>query len=123
MACMRLLAAAVIAVVLALAAGSALAQKRGGILRMYSPDSPASMSIHEDATALTFKLRQGVRWHDGKAFTARDVLCTYDLLLERAAEKLRANPRRTALNNLDRVAANGDFEVTFHLKRPQPAIT
>src|SRR5215467_5821113 len=28
----------------------ASAQKSGGILRMYSPDSPASMSIHEEAT-------------------------------------------------------------------------
>jgi hypothetical protein len=26
------------------------AQKQGGILRMYSPDSPASMSIHEEST-------------------------------------------------------------------------
>src|SRR5206468_7444454 len=24
--------------------------------------------------------------------------------------------------NLDRVATNGDYEVTFHLKRPQPAL-
>ena len=31
-------------------ANAALAQKPGGILRMYSPDSPASMSIHEEAT-------------------------------------------------------------------------
>ena len=29
-----------------------LAQKPGGILRMYSPDSPASMSILEEATSL-----------------------------------------------------------------------
>ena len=29
---------------------AAFAQKPGGILRMYSPDSPASMSIHEEAT-------------------------------------------------------------------------
>src|SRR5262252_7667508 len=28
----------------------ALAQKSGGILKMYSPDSPASMSVHEEAT-------------------------------------------------------------------------
>src|ERR1700746_3585365 len=27
-----------------------LAQKAGGMLKMYSPDSPASMSIHEEAT-------------------------------------------------------------------------
>jgi peptide/nickel transport system substrate-binding protein len=32
------------------AVGPALAQKAGGILRMYNPDSPASMSIHEEAT-------------------------------------------------------------------------
>ena len=30
--------------------GTASAEKQGGILRMYSPDSPASMSIHEEAT-------------------------------------------------------------------------
>ena len=29
---------------------AALAQKQGGILKMYDPDSPASMSIHEEAT-------------------------------------------------------------------------
>jgi peptide/nickel transport system substrate-binding protein len=32
------------------AAGPVAAQKTGGILKMYSPDSPASMSIHEEAT-------------------------------------------------------------------------
>ena len=32
------------------AVGTASAQKQGGILRMYTPDSPASMSIHEEAT-------------------------------------------------------------------------
>ena len=31
-------------------AAPASAQKPGGILKMYSPDSPASMSIHEEAT-------------------------------------------------------------------------
>jgi hypothetical protein len=34
----------------AVAAEPASAQKTGGILKMYSPDSPASMSIHEEAT-------------------------------------------------------------------------
>jgi peptide/nickel transport system substrate-binding protein len=32
------------------AAGAAHAQKPGGILRVYHWDSPASMSIHEEAT-------------------------------------------------------------------------
>src|SRR5215468_3990089 len=147
------------------AADAALAQKQGGVLTAYSLDSPASMSIHEEATVfaqrpmmgvfnnlvifkqdvpqnslqsvvpdlatgwswnedgteLTFPLRQGIKWHDGKPFNAADVKCTWDLLLEQSTEKLRVNPRKTSLKNLDRVTVNGDYEASFHLKRPQPA--
>ncbi len=141
------------------------AQKAGGILKVFFFDSPASMSIHEEATIagqgpmmgvfnnlvmydqavpqsglksvvpdlatewswdtgrtqLSFKLRTGVKWHDGKPFTAADVKCTWDLLLGRGAEKLRVNPRKTWYANLDDIVTNGDFGVTFKLKRPQPA--
>jgi peptide/nickel transport system substrate-binding protein len=147
------------------AAAPANAQKSGGILKSYSIDSPASMSIHEEATVfalrpamavfsnlviydqhvkqnsmqsivpelakswawdedgtrLTFKLHEGVKWHDGKAFTARDVKCTWDLLQGKASEKLRINPRKAWYRNLDEVTTNGDYETTFVLKRPQPA--
>ena len=41
--------------------------------------------------------------------------------MEKSAEKLRINPRLSFYKNLDRVTTNGDFEVTFHLRRPQPA--
>ena len=143
----------------------ALAQKSGGVLKIQHWDSPASMSIHEEATysvvvpimgvmnnlvlykqdvpqnslqsivpdlaeswswsedgaELTFKLRQGVKWHDGKPFTAKDVQCTWDLLLGKGEAKLRGNPRKSWYRNLDGVTANGDYEAIFHLKRPQPA--
>jgi peptide/nickel transport system substrate-binding protein len=143
---------------------SASAQKHGGVLRVFQYDSPASMSIHEEAfnsaqnpmmavfnnlvlfrqdvaqnridtiepdlatkwswnadmTALTFQLRQGVSWHDGKPFTAADVKCTWDLILGTGSDKLRTNPRKAWYRNLDSVTVNGDT-VTFHLKRPQPA--
>src|SRR5215469_12238895 len=148
------------------AAPAALAQKQGGILREYMIDSPASMSIHEEATVyaqrpmmavfnnlvlfdqhvkqnsldsivpdlatgwswnedgteLIFPLRQGVKWHDGKPFTAKDVKCTWDLLQGKASEKLRINPRKAWYRNLEEVSTNGDFEVIFHLKRPQPSL-
>ena len=96
----------------------ALAQKQGGVLKVYFFDSPASMSIHEEATVfaegpmmgvfnnlviydqhvpqsslqsivpdlattwswsedgteLTLPLREGVTWHDGRPFTAKDAL-------------------------------------------------
>jgi len=147
------------------AGGGAFAQKPGGVLKMYFFDSPASMSIHEEATIagqgpamgvfnnlvmydqhkpqtsietivpdlasewswsedgkeLTFKLRQDVKWHDGKPFTAKDVKCTFDLLQGKGAEKLRLNPRKAWYRNLDDVVANGDYDVTFRLKRTQPA--
>ena len=149
----------------ALPADVALAQKPGGILKMYDPDSPASMSIHEegtivserpmmgvfnnlvmfdqhvkqnslnsivpdlaaswswneDGTELTFPLRQGVTWHDGKPFTAKDVECTWQMLTGKASEKLRVNPRKSWYRNLEAVTTNGDYEVTFRLKQPQPA--
>src|SRR4051794_29805761 len=147
-------------------AGPALAQKSGGVLKVHHQDSPASMSIHEEATystvvpimgvynnlimykqdepqnsmksivpdlatgwswsedgtELSFKLRQGVKWHDGKPFTAADVKCTFDLLLGKAKEKLRLNPRKAWYRNLDEVTTKADDEAIFHLHRPQPAL-
>src|SRR5262249_20575502 len=138
--------------VVALIAGPALAQKPGGVLKVHHQDSPASMSIHEEATystvvpimgvynnlvmykqdeqqnsmksivpdlatswswsedgtELTFKLRQGVKWHDGKPFTGADVKCTFDLLLGKASEKLRLNPRKAWYRNLEEVTTKGD---------------
>jgi peptide/nickel transport system substrate-binding protein len=143
----------------------AVAQKQGGVLKVYFFDSPASMSIHEEATIagqgpmmgvfnnlvmykqdvpqsgfdsivpdlasdwswdedktqLSFRLREGIKWHDGKPFTAKDVVCTWDLLTGKSSEKLRINPRKAWYRNLDEVTTNGEYEVTFRLKRPQPS--
>src|SRR6059058_6236752 len=134
----RIFGAAVLAAMLG--AVPANAEKPGGILKSYSIDSPASMSIHEEATVfalrpamavfnnlvlydqhvkqncmqsivpelakswawdedgtrLTFKLHEGVKWHDGKPFTARDVKCTWDMLTGKGetAADFRKNPRQ-----------------------------
>ena len=42
------------------AAEAGFAQKQGGILKMYNPDSPASMSIHEEATIISERPMMGV---------------------------------------------------------------
>jgi peptide/nickel transport system substrate-binding protein len=88
-------------------------------LQSIVPDLATGWSWNEDE--LTFTLRQGVEWHDGKPFTAKDVQCTWDMLTGKSSEKLRINPRKAWYRNLEEVTANGDYEVTFHLKRPQPA--
>jgi len=159
-----LLRCAAAGLVTLLAVTSAFAEKRGGVLRVFLYDSPASMSIHEEAlnsaqnpmmavfnnlvmfdqhiaqnslstivpdlatkwswnadmTALTFQLRQGVSWHDGKSFSAADVKCTWDLILGTGTDKLRANPRKAWYRNLKEISTQ-DETVTFHLERPQPA--
>jgi peptide/nickel transport system substrate-binding protein len=160
------LAGGAAATVIVIAAPASIAQKSGGTLRIHHWDSPASMSIHEEATYsvvvpmmgvmnnlvvydqhipqnsmetirpdlaeswewsedgknLTFKLRQGVKWHDGKPFTAADVKCTFDLIQGTAKDRLRGNPRKDWYHNLADVTTTGDHEAVFHLKRPQPAL-
>src|ERR1700747_490138 len=86
------------------------------------PELATSWSSNEEGTELTFPLRRGVKWHDGKAFTAQDVKCTWDLLSGKTSEKLRINPRKSWYSNVEQVTTNGDYEVTFRLKRPQPAL-
>lgn len=161
----HLLIAAAVASSAGVVSSAALAQKQGGILKIYHRDSPPSGSIHEEATnstlspymgvfnnlvmydsqkptnsldtivpdlatewswngdktQLTFKLRDGVKWHDGKPFTAEDVKCTFDMLQGKGQQKFRKNPRETWYGNLDKVTADDKLQATFHLKRIQPA--
>ena len=86
------------------------------------PDLATRWAWSEDGKELIFPLRQDVKWQDGKPFTAADVKCTWDLLMGTGSEKLRVNPRKTWYLNLEQVTTNGDYEVTFHLKRSQPAL-
>ena len=160
-------ALAAVAVSMLVFSGAApAAEKQGGILRVYHRDSPASASIHEEATysvnvpfmpvfnnlviykqdvaqnsedsivpdladswawsgdhkTLTFKLHQGVKWHDGKPFTSADVKCTFDMLMGKSPQKFRQNPRKAWYEQVDEVTTNGDYEASFKLKRPQPSL-
>src|SRR6202047_3599995 len=164
---MRSVPTLAVAVLSLLAASDvALAEKQGGILRVYHRDSPGSASIHEEATystnipfmpvfnnlviykqdlpqnsldsivpdlaeswawsddkkTLDFKLRQGVKWHDGKPFTSNDVKCTFDMRMGKPAQKFRKNPRKSWYDQVVDVTTKGDFEAAFNLNRPQPAL-
>jgi peptide/nickel transport system substrate-binding protein len=85
------------------------------------PELATEWAWNEDRTRLTFKLRQGVKFHDGKPFTSADVKCTWDMVAGKTEAKLRKNPRLPWYFNLQEVTTNGPHEVTFHLGRPQPA--
>jgi peptide/nickel transport system substrate-binding protein len=85
------------------------------------PDLAESWSWDDSKTKLTFKLQQGVKWHDSKPFTAKDVKCTWDSLTGKGPDPLRKNPRTVWYQNLKEVTVNGDAEATFVLNRPQPS--
>src|SRR2546423_5536045 len=85
------------------------------------PDLAESWAYNEDGKSLTFKLRQGVKWHDGKPFTAKDVKCTWELIAGTTTDKLRVNPRKSWYRNLESVSVDNDYQATFNLKRPQPS--
>jgi peptide/nickel transport system substrate-binding protein len=86
------------------------------------PELATSWAWSSDNKTLTFKLREGVKWHDGKPFTANDVKCTFDMLMGKSPQKFRKNPRKSWYDQVNDVTVNGDFEVAFNLKRPQPAL-
>ena len=86
------------------------------------PDLAKSWEWNDNKTKLTFKLNEGVKWHDGKPFTAKDVQCTFHLVSGKTeSEDFRKNPRKVWYYNLDEVTTKGDDEVTFNLKAPQPS--
>lgn len=45
-------------------------------------DLAESFSVSPDGLSITFKLRRGVKWHDGAPFTARDVKFTYEKFID-----------------------------------------
>jgi peptide/nickel transport system substrate-binding protein len=86
------------------------------------PDLAESWKWSEDGKVLTFALRKGVSWHDGKPFTAADVKCTFDLLAGTAKDNFKVNFRKGWYANVASVAINGEQEAVFTLKAPQPAL-
>src|ERR1700724_3134506 len=86
------------------------------------PELAESWAWSDDKKTLTFKLRQGVKWHDGKPFTSADVKCTFDMLMGKSQQKFRQNPRKSWYDQIDDVVTNGDYEASFKLKRPQPSL-
>ena len=85
------------------------------------PELATNWSWNADFTELTFKLREGVKWHDGKPFTSADVACTWELLNGTSKEKFKINNRSGWYFNLASITTNGPYEATMHMKRPQPA--
>jgi len=79
------------------------------------PSLAKSWEVSSDQLTYTFHLQSGVQWHDGKPFSADDVVFTYTKILANT-------PRtRTLMTNVREVSAPDPQTVVFQLKQPYSA--
>ncbi|WSH68357.1 ABC transporter substrate-binding protein (plasmid) [Rhizobium ruizarguesonis] len=74
-------------------------------------DLAESWSANDALTEWTFKLRKGVAFHDGSAFTAKDVVATFKAILDPAT----ASPGRNNVGPIADIVAVDDSTVLFKL--------
>jgi peptide/nickel transport system substrate-binding protein len=72
-----------------------------------------SMTESPDHLTYTFKLRRGVRFHNGKAMTSADVVASFD-------RYARIGLYRSTLSNVDRWDAPDKDAFVIHMKKVQP---
>jgi peptide/nickel transport system substrate-binding protein len=72
----------------------------------------------DDAKTYTFHLRPGVKFHDGKELTARDVVYTFESLIAPGFD----SPKRAAFSKLQRVEAKDASTVVFSCRESYPGL-
>ncbi|MCA0873508.1 ABC transporter substrate-binding protein [Seohaeicola saemankumensis] len=82
------------------------------------PRLATSWEASEDQTVWTFKLMEGVKFHDGSDFDAEDVAAHYNRILD-PANKSRS---RTFISSINNVVAVDPLTVEFHLDHPWQAL-
>src|ERR1700741_53721 len=75
------------------------------------PELAESWQVSPDGLAWTFKLRQGVKFHDGQEMTSADVKFTFDRLFEKS-------PGKSDFIAVDKVEPSGKYAVKFLTKEP-----
>src|SRR5437879_5231558 len=80
------------------------------------PELAESWLVSPDGLTWTFKLRQGVKFHDGQEFTSADVKFSFDRLLEKSAAG------KSDFNAVDKIEPAGKYTVKFVTKEPFAAL-
>ena len=78
------------------------------------PELAESWQVEQGGTVYRFRLRDGVKWHDGKPFTASDVKFTFEEVLL----KFHARTRASMGAVLAGIEAPDDRTVVFRFKQP-----
>lgn len=81
------------------------------------PSLAESWEVSEDGLRITFKLRQGVKFHDGHPFTSKDVAFTLMNIT-----KVHHGRGRSTFANVTAVETPDEHTAVFVLSRPSPAV-
>jgi peptide/nickel transport system substrate-binding protein len=77
-------------------------------------DVAESWTISRDALTYTFKLRRGIKFHDGSELTSRDVKATYDKIVFPPEGVVSA--RQASYELVKKIEASDPYTVVFQLK-------
>ncbi len=80
------------------------------------PRLATSWDIRDGGLTYVFTLAEGVTFHNGSAFSAEDVVWTYDRLRDPDS----GYPTADLYANIESIEASGELEVTFRLSQPNP---
>ena len=80
--------------------------------RKPAPDLAESWEPKDEAKTWTFKLHEGVKFHNGREVTADDVAATFTAVLD----PKNASPYRAELGPVDKAEATGKYSVKFTLR-------
>lgn len=77
------------------------------------PEAAKEWSYNDDATTLTFKLREDLKWSDGQPLTSKDVKYTFETI--KANPSYYFSPKMSIVSSID---APDDYTVVFNLSEP-----
>src|SRR4029450_10963144 len=83
-------------------------------------DAASEWKISADALTYTFKIRQGIKFHDGSALTAADVKATYDKLI--FPPKETRSVRQGAYSAVASIETSDPSTLVFKLKHPSASL-
>ena len=78
--------------------------------------SPDNGGVAKDGTSVTWRLKPGVLWHDGRPFTADDVIFTWQY----AADSATAATSTGSYRDIERIERLDDHTVKLVFKHPTP---
>jgi len=89
----------------------------GNFVPVLAAEAPTHQNggLSKDGRTVTWRLKKGVQWHDGKPFTADDVIFTWEWV----ADPATASPNIAAYEDIDRIDRIDDHTAKVTFKEPR----